>query len=145
MEKICKLTLLKIYLITCASNVLLHILEEKKNAELAKTMKISKKKNSCAENVQLQQQEEELKNVLNMDRNLQNLNVNSAVKLLNGFAGETLIFVSLAIKDNVMEIMFREKRKTNCQSVKVLKNVLLEGIIQQTEMNTHLDAVYVEM
>ena len=40
-----------------------------------------------------------------MDKILLSSSVDSVVQLLNGFAGEILIFVSLAIKDSVQEIM----------------------------------------
>jgi len=45
------------------------------------------------------------KTAQNMVKILFSSNVNFVVVLLNGFAGEILIFVNLAIKDSVMEIM----------------------------------------
>jgi hypothetical protein len=45
------------------------------------------------------------KTAQNMVKILFSSNVNFVVVLLNGFAGEILIFVNLVIKDSVMETM----------------------------------------
>jgi hypothetical protein len=64
--------------------------------------------------------------------------------LLSGSAGETHISVSRAIKDNAQETMYPGKQKINCRNVKAQKSALLEGNIQQTEMNMRLVAVSAE-
>ena len=51
------------------------------------------------------------------------LNVNTAVALLNGFAGVILIFVNLVIKDSAVETMLVNIQKTNFQNVLVLELV----------------------
>jgi len=61
--------------------------------------------------------------VLNMVPTLSNLNANSVVLLLNGFVGVILISANLATKSNVVEIMYREKQKTNFRNV-VVKRIV---------------------
>jgi hypothetical protein len=53
----------------------------------------------------------------NTAKTLFNLNVNFVVQQLNGFVGETHIFVSLATKDNVIKIMLANIQKRNYQYV----------------------------
>lgn len=57
------------------------------------------------------------KTVLNMETTSLNSNANFVVPSLNGFAGETLIFVNHAIKSNVMEIMYQNIQKINFRNV----------------------------
>ena len=61
--------------------------------------------------------------MLNMVPTLSNLNANSVVLLLNGFVGVILISANLATKNNVVEIMYREKQKTNFRNV-VVKRIV---------------------
>jgi hypothetical protein len=64
-----------------------------------------------------------------METILYNLNANFVVQRPNGFVGVIHISVSLAIKDNVMEITFQNIQKINYRNVRVLANVLLEVIM----------------
>ena len=58
-----------------------------------------------------------------MEKTLFSSNVNFVVQLLNGFVGEILIFVNLAIKGNALEIMLVSIPKINFLNVKVQENV----------------------
>jgi hypothetical protein len=60
----------------------------------------------------------------NMEKILFSLNANFVVVQPNGSVGEILIFVILAIKDNVPGIMSQNTRRINYQNVEVLENVL---------------------
>ena len=59
----------------------------------------------------------------NMGKNLFSLNVNIVAQQPNGFVGGTLIFVSLAIRNNVTEIMSVNIQNKNCRNVKDLQKV----------------------
>ena len=67
--------------------------------------------------------------VQNMGLTLSNSSVNSVVRLLNGSVGAILTSVSLAIRNNVWEIMCQNIQRSNSQSVKVQANVQLEAIM----------------
>jgi len=67
----------------------------------------------------------------NMGKTSFNSNVNFVVALLNGFAGEILIFVSHVIKDNVMEIMWVNIQRISFRNAKLV-NVQLEVIMKET-------------
>jgi hypothetical protein len=59
----------------------------------------------------------------NMEKISYNLNVNFVVQQPNGFVGEILIFVNLAIKNNVLAIMCQSILRISYQNAKVLGNV----------------------
>lgn len=75
---------------------------------------------------------------------LLNLNVNIVVQLLNGFVGEIHIFVNLAIKNNVMEIMLASILYKNCQNAQDQSNVQQEVIIMEMGKKELQDVQYVE-
>jgi len=64
-----------------------------------------------------------LKIAPNMEKILFNSNVNIVAQLLNGFVGETHIFVSLVIKSNVKGTTYQNIRKISFQNVVELENV----------------------
>jgi hypothetical protein len=80
--------------------------------------------------------------VKNMGRTSLSLNASFVVALLNGFVGEILTFVTLAIKDNVQETMYQNTQKTSCLNVEVLANVLWEVIMMETENKRCWDVQY---
>jgi hypothetical protein len=59
-----------------------------------------------------------------MEKTSYNSNASFAVRQLNGFAGEILTFVNLAIKSSVTESMYPNIRKINFLNVQDLVNVL---------------------
>ena len=61
-----------------------------------------------------------------MEQTTLNLNVNFAVTLLNGSAGDLLIFVRSATPDKMQETMCLGKQRVNYRSVLGLKGVHLK-------------------
>jgi hypothetical protein len=59
-----------------------------------------------------------------MENNLFHLNAGFAALWLNGFAGETLIFVTLATKSRFQDNIFQGCPRISFQNVKESKNVL---------------------
>ncbi len=81
----------------------------------------------------------------NMEKILFSLNANFVVVQPNGSAGEILIFVILAIKDNVPEIMSQNTRRINYQNVEGLENVLSEEIMMEMENKRCWDVQFAEI
>jgi hypothetical protein len=81
--------------------------------------------------------EQESKIVKSMVQILLSSNVNSAALLLNGFAGEILIFVNLAIKSKLMGIMFQRNQRKSFLSVKEQPIVHSKYNIQKMGKSMH--------
>ena len=79
-----------------------------------------------------------------MDKILLSSSVDSVVQLLNGFAGEVLIFVSHVIRDKFREIMCQERKRMNCLNVEESGIALSKWTIHLMEMNTHWAALCAE-
>lgn len=62
-------------------------------------------------------------------------NADSAVQSLNGFAGETHIFVMDAIRSKLQDSIYPEYQRTSCLSVRGRQSALLEGNTEETAMN----------
>jgi hypothetical protein len=77
---------------------------------------ISRKKNWFVVNAQLSVLEVASKVVKSMEPIISNLNASFAVQLLSGSVGVILIFVSLVIKNNVLETMFQGNPEISSRS-----------------------------
>ena len=75
--------------------------------------------------------------VKNMEKTIFHSNAVFAAKLLNGFVGETHIFVSLATKDNVIKIMLANIQKRNYQYAQARNYVRLEVTIMEMVNKKH--------
>ena len=80
-----------------------------------------------------------------MGRSLFLLSVVFVVQWLSGFAGETLIFVILAIKSKFQGSIFRDCRKISFRGVRGREYVRLEGSMAEMEPNFVLAVGFVEV
>lgn len=71
-------------------------------------------------------------------------NADSAVQSLNGFAGETHIFVMDAIRSKLQDSIYPEYQRTSCLSVRGRQSALLEGNTEETAMNFVSDVEFAE-
>lgn len=96
-----------------------------------KQEKSSTPKNSSALAAALSKQQ----TARNTAKSTSHLSADSAVQLLNGFAGETRIFVMDAIRNKSQDSIFPEYQRISCLSARGRQSALLEENTEETAMN----------